>query len=342
MTTTAYSHEAVTERFADRLALELLLQTFPPQMVDAAVAASGRSEQRVRLLPARTVVYFMLAMGLFPDLGYAEIARRVGEVLVRWDISPARQVPTTAAISRARAKLGAEPLRRLFTALTTQITGAADGTDSVPGLRVRGLVNVDFAVLDPRKAGYRLMVLAGTDDRGPLDAKVAGADAGDLGRCARELLSQVGPRDLLVLHHDIVDGEVIRAASESGAWLLYGVRDGSPPLTKAPSVPGTVLGDTAPGTDVRLRTTLPSPGPLADADLVRLYERYAQSRRLFQDRHNGHKGVPPVIRSRTPEAEEQEIWARLLIHCATYYRRERHAGPPSRTHAVPAPRSAPD
>ncbi|WP_369192344.1 transposase domain-containing protein [Streptomyces sp. R08] len=333
------SHETVTERFADRLALELLVQTFPPQMVDAAVAASGRSEQRVRLLPARTVVYFMLAMGLFPDLGYAEIARRVGEVLVRWDISPARQVPTTAAISRARARLGAEPLRRLFTALTTQIAATADG-DSVLGLRVRGLMSVDFTVLDPRKARYRLMVLAETGDRGPLHAKLA--CAGDPGRCARDLFSQVGPGDLLVLHHDIVDSEVIRAASASDAWLLYGVRDSSPPGVTAPEASGTVTPGTASGEDVQLRTTLPSASPAASVDLTQLYDRYVQFKHLFQERHNGPNGVPPVIRSRSPEAEEQEIWARLLVHCATYYRRERHVGPPSRTRHVPTQRDVPD
>lgn len=73
------------ERLSDRIALGVLTRAFPPELVDEVVAECGRNEQRSRLLPAR-VVYFVLAMCLF------------------W------QVPTTAAIGRARRRLGPEPL----------------------------------------------------------------------------------------------------------------------------------------------------------------------------------------------------------------------------------------
>jgi len=39
-------------------------------LVDEVVHAAGRKERRVRLLPARVVVYFVPAMALFTDCGY--------------------------------------------------------------------------------------------------------------------------------------------------------------------------------------------------------------------------------------------------------------------------------
>ncbi|MFI6983805.1 transposase domain-containing protein, partial [Embleya sp. NPDC050154] len=63
------------ERFSDRIALGVLTRAFPPELVDEVVAGCGRVEQRRRLLPARVVVYFVLAMCLFSGQGYEEVAR---------------------------------------------------------------------------------------------------------------------------------------------------------------------------------------------------------------------------------------------------------------------------
>ncbi|WP_432068882.1 transposase domain-containing protein [Streptomyces sp. C10-9-1] len=103
------------ERLSDRIAVGLLTRTFPPELVDRVIAESGRSGQRTRLLPPRVMVYFVLAMCLFSGQGYEEVARLLTQGLTwakRW--SGAWQVPTTAAISRARVKLGPEPLEALF------------------------------------------------------------------------------------------------------------------------------------------------------------------------------------------------------------------------------------
>ncbi|WP_249402421.1 transposase domain-containing protein [Streptomyces sp. YIM 121038] len=60
------------------------------------VAECGRTELRSRLLPARVVVYFVLAMCLFSGQGYEEVARLLTQGLERvrrWE-KPWR-VPTT-------------------------------------------------------------------------------------------------------------------------------------------------------------------------------------------------------------------------------------------------------
>ena len=75
------------ERLSDRVAIGLLTRAFPPAAVDAAVASADRGEVRNRLLPARMIVYYVLAMCLFSGQGYEEVMRLlVGglEWMSRW------------------------------------------------------------------------------------------------------------------------------------------------------------------------------------------------------------------------------------------------------------------
>ncbi|WP_030778977.1 IS4 family transposase, partial [Streptomyces sp. NRRL S-920] len=107
---------AATDGLSDRIALALLMRTFPPDAVDRVIAECGRTERRNRLLPARTVVYFVLAICLFAQHSYDQVARRLAEAMswvTRQDGCPPA-APTSAAISRARVRLGPEPLAALF------------------------------------------------------------------------------------------------------------------------------------------------------------------------------------------------------------------------------------
>ncbi|MFF3467673.1 transposase domain-containing protein [Streptomyces sp. NPDC002619] len=46
-----------------------LTQVIPPELVDAVLDESGACERRLRSLPSRVGVYFVLALGLFEHLG---------------------------------------------------------------------------------------------------------------------------------------------------------------------------------------------------------------------------------------------------------------------------------
>jgi hypothetical protein len=52
----------VPERLGDRVAIGALTSVFPPVLVDQVIEQTGRAEQRRRLLPARMVVYYVLAL----------------------------------------------------------------------------------------------------------------------------------------------------------------------------------------------------------------------------------------------------------------------------------------
>ena len=103
------------QRLTDHVALGVLTRTFPPGLVDAVVAESGRGQRRSRLLPSRLVVYYVLAMALFSSAGYEEVMRHLVEGL-SWEAGWRQEwaVPSQPAISQARARLGPEPLDLLF------------------------------------------------------------------------------------------------------------------------------------------------------------------------------------------------------------------------------------
>ena len=61
--------------------LGLLTWVYRPGLVDRVVAACGRAEHRRRLLPARLVVYFVLALALFSPAPYLEVMRHLVEGL---------------------------------------------------------------------------------------------------------------------------------------------------------------------------------------------------------------------------------------------------------------------
>lgn len=100
----------------------MLTRVFPPELVDRVVAEAGRTERRQRLLPARVVVYYVLGLALFSHSSYEEVMRMLVDGL-SWASGWRRpwKVPTKAALFKARARLGPEPLRALFDAVAVPL-----------------------------------------------------------------------------------------------------------------------------------------------------------------------------------------------------------------------------
>lgn len=134
------------QHLSDHVALGVLTRTFPPALVDLVVVETGKQHRRHRLLPARLVVYYVMAMTLFSHAGYEEVMRNLVEGLA-WESGWKRswQMPTKSAIFYARTRLGVEPIRELFERACVPLAGAGTPGAFYGGWR---LVSVDGTTLD--------------------------------------------------------------------------------------------------------------------------------------------------------------------------------------------------
>lgn len=228
------------ERLSDRVAIGLLTRAFPPAVVDAAVASAGRGEVRSRLLPARVVVYYVLAMCLFSGQGYEEVMRLLAgglEWLGRW--RRAWTVPSTAAIAKARARLGPGPLRALFETVVRPL--AAPQTQGA-WYRGRRLVAIDGTVLDvPDTAenqdrfgrpgsgrgegggGFPQVRLVGVGECGThaIFAAAMGSCATAEKTLAEQVLPALAPGMLVLADRGFLGFGLWRQAAATGADLLW-------------------------------------------------------------------------------------------------------------------------
>jgi Insertion element 4 transposase N-terminal len=181
-------------RLTDQITLGVLAASVPRDAVDDAVAAAGRqARRRDGKLPPHVMVYFAMAMALFADDDYEEVAARLAGTLASWGCwDDAWTVPTSGGITQARQRLGSEPLQRLF----------AQVAEPVADLLTRG------AFL----GGWRLMAIDGFEWDAP-DTSENAAGFGYAGKAAGDLERPAFPKVRVVTvsecgSHAVVDAEI--------------------------------------------------------------------------------------------------------------------------------------
>jgi hypothetical protein len=101
-------------RLTDFVTLGVVAKEFPRQRVNEILEQTGTASKRHRALPANVVVYYVIALALFMQVSYGEVLRCLLEGL-RWLRLDDACMPVAgrSAISKARSRLGIEPVRRL-------------------------------------------------------------------------------------------------------------------------------------------------------------------------------------------------------------------------------------
>src|SRR5207302_8794882 len=96
----------------DWISLGVLASAVPRDAVDDAVAVTGKGAQRAGgKLPPHVMVYFVMALALFADDDYEEVAARLAGTLQAWGSwEDGWEVPTRGGITQARKRLGPEPV----------------------------------------------------------------------------------------------------------------------------------------------------------------------------------------------------------------------------------------
>jgi hypothetical protein len=234
----------------DQVTLGVLISQVSREEVDAAIAVCGVKEKRSDgKLPAHVTAYLTLALALFPDDDYTEVATKVTGSLDRfgcWDA--AWTVPTSSAITQARKRLGRNVFAEIFERCCGPVAGPAGPTAEMAALgtargaflrgwRVLGIDGFEVDVPDSddniAEFGYagsgdnrsafpkaRTVALAECGTHAFVAAEIGGYATGEKTLAAR-LYPRLRPDELLTADRGFYSWDAWDSASATGAALLW-------------------------------------------------------------------------------------------------------------------------
>jgi hypothetical protein len=235
-------------QLTDWVSLGVLASFVPRDAVDDAVAAAGKRAKRSDgKLPPHVVVYLVMALALFPDDDYEEVAARLTETPASWGCwDDAWGVPTSGGIAQARQRLGAEPMKELFTSVAPPVgedltQGAFlgpwrlmsidgfewDAPDTKENAAAFGYAGKDPG--DPDRPAFpkvRVVTVSECGSHAAVDAEiggVAGKGAGEQA-LARKLYKRLDEDWLLLADRNFYNWADWCAAASTGAQLLWRVK----------------------------------------------------------------------------------------------------------------------
>ncbi len=325
-----------------------LTRIVPFELVDAVLEETGARERRLRLLPSRVGVCFLLAMGLFPRPGYRGVWARLTAALDGLGLA----APSPKALRDLRRRVGTAPVKALFGLLAGPLgqprtpgvmfgryrTVAFDGCRSVkvPGTgRNRAWLGKMKAALG--ETGYpviQLMTLCETGTRALIGAVFGTTGIGELD-WARRLLHLLDATMLVLMDRGFDAGEFLAEVAAAKAQFLVRLTSTRRPrvLRRLPggSFTSVIAGvkvriieasvtvichdGTRYGGTYRLATTLLDHRAYPAEALSRLYhERWEHEISYLALRHTLLQGR--VLRSGDPAGLEQEMWGLLALYQA--------------------------
>ena len=321
-----------------------LTQLIPFEMVDEALEATRTVQSRLRDLPSRVIVYLLLAGCLFPETGYLGVWRKLTGALTGLPVA----APSASALAQARRRIGSKPLRWLFDLLKGP---AADVR--APGTRWRGLlvVALDGTILTvpdspavlarfTKQAGHhggtgypqvRLLALVACGTRTLIDAVFGPTTTGETTYAPR-LLPSLRTGMILLADRNFGAQNLVADIAATGAEVLVRLKNGRRMPVLARYRDGSYLSalgglrvrvidckitvTTTAGKHTglyRLATTLLDHHRYPAGELAALYHQRWEIETAYLELKSTILGGR-VLRARTPEGIEQEIYALLVVH----------------------------
>jgi hypothetical protein len=316
----------------------------PFDVVDAVLAETGRTQQRVRMLPSRVVVYLLLAAGLFAEVGYLGVWDKLVAGLDGLGLAR----PSGTAVWQARIRVGVAPLRALFDLLRGSAAGIRMAGVWWCGLLVAA---IDGTVLDvpdsPGNAGYlgknrsqhgsvgypqiRLVALVACGTRAVIDAVFGPTSAGETTQAMR-LLRNLHTGMIVLLDRGFDGNDFLAAVGGTGADFLVRLTGNRRPRVLCRYRDGSYLaligrlwvriieGEITISTTAgrrtgvyRLGTTLLDPQRFPAFAIVTLYHERWEVESTYLEIKSTLLGRR-VLRSSNPALIAQEIYALLAVY----------------------------
>jgi hypothetical protein len=296
------------------------------------------------VLPARVVVYLLLAAALFPELGYPLVWARLCAGL--GPFGPYCVAPS--ALRQARQRLGPAPLKALFELIVGPAPCTARSATHYRGLLVAAIDGTVLSVPDsaanlqvyPKQrcnhgsGGYpqlRLLALVACGTRSVIGAVFGSAQVGET-RWAADLTGHLKAGMLLLADRNFAARDLLEQCAADGCHLLVRCKNGR----RLPCVgrlgDGTYLARigaltvrvitaeitiaTAAGRTTgvyRLLTTLTDPAQHPVLSLVRLYHQRWEIESCYAELKSTILGGR-VLRAQSPAGIEQELYALLTAY----------------------------
>ena len=210
-----------------------LTRYLPFELVDDVLESSRTVQERMRALPSRAGIYFVLALALFPGIGYLKVWGKMTAALE--DLVLPR--PSEKALRDLR-RLGPAPVKALFETVAVPLA-----PPRTPGVFYRGLRTAAFDGLNSVKvpdsgrnrswlgktmtrlglAGYpamRIVALAETGTRGLPGAVIDGRGERSEVPLARKLVPLLHEGMLLLADRAYDAAELLKEAAATRAHVL--------------------------------------------------------------------------------------------------------------------------
>jgi Insertion element 4 transposase N-terminal/Transposase DDE domain len=238
-------------RVLSRAGIGVLSWVVGPGLVDEAVGDGLAWEMRLRSLPSRLGVYFVLGLCLFSGWPYGQVVRELTGGLEAALAAVGWRVPATTALTAVRRRIGEAPLESLFgrvcsalspgrspwshvcgllavawdgTTVDAQASAANVAAFGKPGAPRRGAGGDDGAApAAARCPQLRLVTLVACGTRALLDAAFGPARGPGTGEqhLARQLLASLRAGMLLIADRGFYSYGLWTAAAATGAHLLW-------------------------------------------------------------------------------------------------------------------------
>lgn len=340
---------------SEKIHLGVITKTFPVQKIRHVLKETDRQSRRLRKLPAQVMVYYVIALCLHMHLAYGEVLRRLIEGLDALGLSTGTlRTTSTTAISKARRRLGVEPLRLLYEETVRPIA-----TPETLGAFYREwkLFSIDGTTLDvadtpanAEKWGYpgasrgksafpqvRLVTLLESGTHVMLAAQIGPYSHSEI-QLASEALRQLRPGMLCLADRGFCGYELWNHARKTGAEMLWRAKknlrlpvlqclpDGSylseiyRPKDQDPLrvrvVEYQIEGAKDSEETYRLMTSILDENAAPAQELAALYHERWEIESAFDELKTHLRGSKIVLRSKSPELVLQEVYGLLLSHFA--------------------------
>ena len=323
-----------------------LTRIVPFELADGVLEETRTRERRLRVLPSRVGLYFVLAMCLFPGTGYRGVWAKLTAALDGLGLA----VPSSRALRDLRRRIGVAPVKMLFEVLAGPLgrprtpgvcfgryrTVAFDGCRSVKvpdtGRNRAWLGKMNAALGVTGYPVIQLMTLCETGTRALIGAVFGSTAEGEI-TWARKLLHLLDETMLVLMDRGFDGGEFLREVAATKAQFLVRLSSARRPPVLGHLPDGSMLSliggvkvriitaevtvtchdGTRYGGTYRLATTLADHRAYPAEALIALYhERWQHEIAYLALRHTLLEGR--VLRSGDPAGLQQEMWALLALY----------------------------